>query len=138
MGWVTRRAHALRATGGDYSMSATLLEKGKQKGYLLHDEIIAAFPNAEQDIESLDEFFSTLYEQGVDIVEQEPIVRPEPVVRSTRSKADRADDERLDSQQAAQIAADSVRLYLQEIGETDLLTMAEEVRPAGAPDDEPR
>ena len=59
-------------------MSATLLEKGKQKGYLLHDEIIAAFPNAEQDIESLDEFFSTLYEQGVDIVEQEPIVRPEP------------------------------------------------------------
>jgi RNA polymerase primary sigma factor len=108
-------------------MSATLLEKGKQKGYLLHDEIIAAFPNAEQDIESLDEFFSTLYEQGVDIVEQEPIVRPEPVVRSTRSKADRADDERLDSQQAAQIAADSVRLYLQEIGETDLLTMAEEV-----------
>jgi RNA polymerase primary sigma factor len=108
-------------------MSATLLEKGKQKGYLLHDEIIAAFPNAEQDIESLDEFFSTLYEQGVDIVEQEPIVRPEPVVRSTRSKSERADDERLDSQQAAQIAADSVRLYLQEIGETDLLTMAEEV-----------
>ena len=48
-------------------------------------------------------------------------------MRSTRSKADRADDERLDSQQAAQIAADSVRLYLQEIGETDLLTMEEEV-----------
>jgi len=109
-------------------MSATLLEKGKQKGYLLHDEIIAAFPNAEQDIEGLDEFFSTLYEQGVDIVEQEPIVRPEPQVRpSSRAKAERADDERLDSQQAAQIAADSVRLYLQEIGETDLLTMAEEV-----------
>jgi RNA polymerase primary sigma factor len=124
---VTKCTRTFRATGGDYSMSATLLEKGKQKGYLLHDEIIAAFPNAEQDIESLDEFFSTLYEQGVDIVEQEPIVRPEPVVRSTRSKADRADDERLDSQQAAQIAADSVRLYLQEIGETDLLTMAEEV-----------
>ena len=127
MEWVTRRTRILRATGGDYSMSATLLEKGKQKGYLLHDEIIAAFPNAEQDIEGLDEFFSTLYEQGVDIVEQEPIVRPETPVRTTRARADRADDERLDSQQAAQIAADSVRLYLQEIGETDLLTMAEEV-----------
>ncbi len=108
-------------------MSTTLLEKGKQKGYLLHDEIIAAFPNAEQDIEGLDEFFSALYEQGIDIVEQEPIVRPEPVVRNHRAKSERADDERLDSQQAAQIAADSVRLYLQEIGETDLLTMQEEV-----------
>ncbi len=108
-------------------MSVTLLEKGKQKGYLLHDEIIAAFPNAEQDIESLDDFFSTLYEQGIDIVEQEPIVRPEPAARPTRPRSERMDEERLDSQQAAQIAADSVRLYLQEIGETDLLTMAEEV-----------
>jgi RNA polymerase primary sigma factor len=108
-------------------MSVTLLEKGKQKGYLLHDEIIAAFPNAEKDIESLDEFFSTLYEQGIDIVEQEPIVRPDPPARATRSRNERVDDDRLDSQQAAQIAADSVRLYLQEIGETDLLTMAEEV-----------
>src|SRR6476620_965038 len=104
-----------RATGGDYRMSVTLLEKGKQKGYLLHDEIIAAFPNAEQDIESLDDFFSTLYEQGIDIVEQEPIVRPDPPARAARAKSERADDERLDSQQAAQIAADSVRLYLQEI-----------------------
>ncbi len=106
-------------------MSVTLLQKGKEKGYLVHDEIIAAFPNAEQDIESLDEFFSTLYEQGIDIVEQEP-PRKEPAPRA-RTKAERADDERLDSAQAAQIAADSVRLYLQEIGETNLLTMQEEV-----------
>jgi len=106
-------------------MSVTLLQKGKEKGYLLHDEIIAAFPNAEQDVETLDEFFSTLLEQGIDVVEQEP-ARPVPATR-TRHKAERADDERLDSAQAAQIAADSVRLYLQEIGETDLLTMQEEV-----------
>src|SRR5262245_8659166 len=112
---------------GDANMSVTLLEKGKQKGYLLHDEIIAAFPNAEQDIESLDEFFSTLYEQGIDIVEQEPIVRPDTPARPQRSRSERIEDDRLDREQQAQIAADSVRLYLQEIGETDLLTMAEEV-----------
>ena len=106
-------------------MSVTLLQKGKEKGYLLHDEIIAAFPNAERDVEMLDEFFSTLFEQGIDVVEQEP-QRPTPAAR-TRHKTERADEERLDSAQAAQIAADSVRLYLQEIGETDLLTMQEEV-----------
>src|SRR3954470_14620610 len=82
---------SIRATGGDSIMSVTLLEKGKQKGYLLHDEIIAAFPNAEQDIEGLDEFFSALYEQGIDIVEQEPIVRPEPPARATRSRSERVD-----------------------------------------------
>ncbi len=37
-------------------MSVTLLETGKQKGYLLYDEIIAAFPKLEQDVESLEEF----------------------------------------------------------------------------------
>ena len=108
-------------------MSVTLLEKGKQKGYLLQDEIIAAYPNFENDLDSMEELFATLLEQGIDIVEQEPIVRPDPPARSSKSKSERADDERLDSQQAAQIAADSVRLYLQEIGETDLLTMQEEV-----------
>src|SRR2546423_4350166 len=91
-----------RVTGGDYRMSVTLLEKGKQKGYLLHDEIIAAFPNAEQDIESLDDFFSTLYEQGIDIVEQEPIVRPEPPARPQRSRSERIEDDRLDREQQAQ------------------------------------
>jgi RNA polymerase primary sigma factor len=113
--------------GGEAYMSVTLLEKGKQKGYLLQDEIIAAYPNFENDLDSMEELFATLLEQGIDIVEQEPIVRPDPPARAAKSKSERADDERLDSQQAAQIAADSVRLYLQEIGETDLLTMQEEV-----------
>jgi len=125
------RAHCAactnRAMGGETYMSVTLLEKGKQKGYLLQDEIIAAYPNFENDLDSMEELFATLLEQGIDIVEQEPIVRPDPPARASKSKSERADDERLDSQQAAQIAADSVRLYLQEIGETDLLTMQEEV-----------
>ncbi len=125
------RAHdavrTIHATGGETYMSVTLLEKGKQKGYLLQDEIIAAYPNFENDLDSMEELFATLLEQGIDIVEQEPIVRPDPPARASKSKSERADDERLDSQQAAQIAADSVRLYLQEIGETDLLTMQEEV-----------
>ena len=108
-------------------MSVTLLEKGKQKGYLLQDEIIAAYPKFTMRLDSMEELFATLLEQGIDIVEQGPIVRPDPPARASKSKSERADDERLDSQQAAQIAADSVRLYLQEIGETNLLTMQEEV-----------
>ncbi len=124
---VQNGARSNHATGGETYMSVTLLEKGKQKGYLLQDEIIAAYPNFENDLDSMEELFATLLEQGIDIVEQEPIVRPDPPARASKSKSERADDERLDSQQAAQIAADSVRLYLQEIGETDLLTMQEEV-----------
>ena len=121
-----RFALSNRVTGGETYMSVTLLEKGKQKGYLLQDEIIAAYPNFENDLDSMEELFATLLEQGIDIVEQEPIVRPTSPARA-KSRSERVDDDRLDSQQAAQIAADSVRLYLQEIGETDLLTMQEEV-----------
>jgi Sigma-70 factor, region 1.1 len=66
------RAHGVarsnHVTGGETYMSVTLLEKGKQKGYLLQDEIIAAYPNFENDLDSMEELFATLLEQGIDIV----------------------------------------------------------------------
>ncbi len=100
-------------------MDTSLIEKGKDQGYLLSDDIIAAFPNAEEQMDTLEEFYSALVAQGIDVLDQQPIVAPEPE-RPRRVPVKPAVDD-------TYATGDSVRLYLQEIGETNLLTMREEV-----------
>ncbi len=110
-------------------MESSLIDKGRDQGYLLSDDVIAAFPNAEEQLDSLDEFYSALVAEGIDVLDQRPQAAPPPVAPPAPRSRARAD-------QAARMASDdplvsgvgdSVRLYLQEIGETDLLTMQEEV-----------
>jgi len=42
-----------------------LVELGKKRGYLTHDEILEHFPEAEQNIELIDRVYSALLEQGI-------------------------------------------------------------------------
>jgi RNA polymerase primary sigma factor len=127
-------------------MVTTLFAKGKDQGYLLSDDIMAAFPNAEENIESLDEFYTSLVDAGIEVLEAVPAA---PVVerreqrpgRRVRTGIGRIVDssgtvlertlppvaERHEADHAGAGVSDSVRLYLQEIGETNLLTMDEEV-----------
>jgi len=122
-------------------MSASLIAKGKDQGFLLSDEIIAAFPNVEADLAPLDDFYSSLLENGIEVVDQSPTAPPAkpPADRELQSShhsrlnghgqndATRAEAVHLAAEDAAAGVSDSVRLYLQEIGETDLLTMEQEV-----------
>jgi RNA polymerase primary sigma factor len=108
-------------------MMSSLLEKGKDQGYLLSDEIINMFPNAEEQMDSLEEFYSALVAQGIEVLDQKPAA-PAPVPKAparTRAKASQAPAPVVDPLAAG--VGDSVRMYLQEIGETNLLTMQEEV-----------
>lgn len=121
-------------------MVASLIAKGKDQGFLLSEEVLEAFPKIEDDIAAVDEFWSSLLENGVDVIDQPPApiisshhqftrhraVAPTPTDTSTDpfAKPDTRDES---ADTLAQGVADSVRLYLQEIGETDLLTMHEEV-----------
>ena len=45
-------------------MVASLIAKGKTQGFLLSDEVLAAFPRIEDDIPSVDEFWSSLLESA--------------------------------------------------------------------------
>ena len=102
-------------------METTLLERGKDQGYLLSDEIMAFFPRAEEQIERLDDLYSWLLAEGIEVLDQAPAAapaKPKSIAPSERPDA-------IDA--LAPGVGDSVRLYLQEIGETNLLTMQEEV-----------
>ncbi len=102
-------------------MVTSLIAKGKDQGFLLSDDIIALFPNAEENVDGLDEFYSSLVAEGIDVVDQAPAKYP--IKLKELPPVDRA--EAADALSVG--VSDSVRLYLQEIGETDLLTMQEEV-----------
>ncbi len=120
---------------------ASLIAKGKDQGFLLSEEVLEAFPRIEDDIAAVDEFWSSLLENGVDVIDQPPgpttitsrhqftrqrSVAPTvtEIVPDPFAKPDGRDES---ADTLSQGVADSVRLYLQEIGETDLLTMHEEV-----------
>ena len=101
-------------------MESTLLERGKDQGYLLSDEILALFPRAEEQIERIDDLYSWLLSEGIEVLDQAPA-----------APAQKAKEVAVQPAEAVEASApgvgDSVRLYLQEIGETNLLTMKEEV-----------
>jgi RNA polymerase primary sigma factor len=103
------------------SMVTTLLSKGKDQGYLLSDDIIAFFPNPEEQVESLDDLYTWLLAEGIEVLDQAP-------PKSPPKQIDVVTVERTEPAEPLSVGvSDSVRLYLQEIGETDLLTMQEEV-----------
>ena len=120
-------------------MSAILIAKGRDQGFLLSDEIVAAFPNVEADVTGLDDFYTSLLEYGIEVVDQSPAPMKRPTeqrVPRLRAVAPRQEPPPpnpnptpLPSGVADDIGGvgDSVRLYLQEIGETSLLTMEQEV-----------
>ncbi len=106
------------------AMVTNLIDKGRDQGYLLSDDVVAAFPNAEEHLDVLEEFYSSLVAEGIEVVDQAPL---KPLARPRDAVAERAAERAASAEDLASGVGDSVRLYLQEIGDTDLLTMQEEV-----------
>jgi RNA polymerase primary sigma factor len=60
----------------EYPAIARLIELGRQKSYVTLDDILHFFPEAEQDVEQLEEAFSALLSAGIPFVED--AATPEP------------------------------------------------------------
>ncbi len=109
-------------------MIESLVEKGRDQGYLLSDDIIALFPHVEEEMDSIEDLYSALVAQGIEVLDQKPVAAavPEPVPATRGRSRQEAVALPVDDPFAGGVG-DSVRMYLHEIGETDLLTMQEEV-----------
>jgi RNA polymerase primary sigma factor len=106
------------------AMVTNLIDKGRDQGYLLSDEVVAAFPDAEERLDVLEDFYSSLVAEGIEVLDQAPL---RPVAKPREVVSEKPAERQHYADDLASGVSDSVRLYLQEIGETDLLTMQEEV-----------
>ena len=66
-----------------------LIKKGKEQGYLTQDDVLSVFPEAESNLEQLEELYIVLFDEGIAVVENEKAPAPEEAEESETAQAAR-------------------------------------------------
>lgn len=104
-----------------------LVKKGREHGFVTHQELMKAIPNVEDDLILLDEIYGLFLDLGIEVIDAKDAIVfrddeiEEEVIEEKVKKVTAKPIE------LREIANDSIRLYLCEIGKVALLTGKEEV-----------
>ena len=98
---------------------------GKEKGYVLYDEVNEVLPAELTSSDELDDLFITLGSAGIEVVDSEHKYREEKLVTLRRDSSEGAELDLTPS--AIDKTNDPVRMYLREMGTVPLLTREGEV-----------
>ncbi len=94
---------------------AELIEKGKQRGFVTYSEIIYQFPDAEKDVEGLDNLYQKLELNGLAVQEVKEYLN-----------LGKTKDQEMREQVDREAPLDPVQMYLKEIGRISFVTADQE------------
>ncbi len=97
-----------------------LMKKGKKDWSVTQDEVMSAIPNAEEDLDLLDEVYTRFLQLKVDIVDNLDKENLFSWDKKSRKEIKQ-------SVSLSEISDDSIRMYLNEIWRVELLTSEEEI-----------
>ncbi|MDP2945862.1 MAG: sigma-70 factor domain-containing protein, partial [bacterium] len=99
----------------------TIVDRGRERGFITETEILKFFPNVEKNIAELERLYDRLEEANIKVEESREFIE-KVALEPTKEEISRS----LNIEADDTVASDSVQIYLREIGKTSLLTRNEE------------
>jgi len=105
-----------------------LVDKAEEQGYLLVEDVLEFFPEAEKNLPQLEDLLTYLYAEGIEIITSDAEEEREKISTKVRPQANERKAHKKTFDLSGISSDDSISLYLKEMASVPLLKAEEEVR----------
>ncbi|MDQ1283938.1 MAG: polymerase primary sigma factor [Patescibacteria group bacterium] len=126
----TKKMTAEKAAEKKKDLVEDLIYRARQRGFVTEDEILHAVPDAEKEIEVLEELYDRLEKASIRVVSSDEMIKMETDKISEDLETEKNSKKKKEPAALAvpeEASSDLVQMYLREIGRVDLLKTEEEV-----------